>query len=128
MSVTLHNQPFTDSGPYSRLRSNEIRLLRLVPGQKAPSTIQAVDDTPAAQAGITLGVKLEFETVSLTQKDCPDFIALSYTWGDPEDTVLTWVSGCRIQITRNLHAMLRSLAANDYSEKPRRLWIDAGGP
>ncbi|CAM1506069.1 Fc.00g057100.m01.CDS01 [Cosmosporella sp. VM-42] len=122
MSATFHGQPPTDPGPYSPLRPDEIRLLNLTAENRNASANQGKDNAHAFQIDTELGVALSFETVSLRYNTFPEFTALSYAWGDPEDTLPTYVSGCPLTITRNLRAILRCLAVN---EEPQRLWIDA---
>ncbi|RMJ04946.1 hypothetical protein CDV36_014380 [Fusarium kuroshium] len=63
--------------------------------------------------------------ISLTKallNDDLEFTALSYTWGDADDTLPITVNGCPFQATRNLVAALRQLQEDD---KTVTLWIDA---
>lgn len=48
--------------------------------------------------------------------------ALSYVWGDPEETLPLSIDGHRLDVTTNLHAALSRLR---HSSFPRLLWIDA---
>jgi hypothetical protein len=52
----------------------------------------------------------------------PNYQALSYVWGYPEDTVSLTVNGLNFQATRNLVAALQRLRS---SIKPQTLWVDA---
>ncbi|PMD28507.1 HET-domain-containing protein, partial [Hyaloscypha hepaticicola] len=81
-----------------------IRLLRLEPG-----------DAAAAQ-------KISIFHADLDQQ--ATYEALSYTWGDPDDTTLISCTeeGSTLAVTRNCEAALRSLRL-EYEE--RTLWIDA---
>ncbi|MDI1490412.1 MAG: hypothetical protein OHK93_001615 [Ramalina farinacea] len=53
--------------------------------------------------------------------------ALSYVWGDPDDTVAIACDGKDFSITRNLHALLINLFKTNEMEKPRSgyIWADA---
>ena len=90
------------SGLYKPLlQGQRIRLLRLLPGQQ--------DD-----------VSCELFTVELSQ--APPYEAISYTWGDPVDTVKIQCSGDVIPIRLNLHAALRRFR---HLSDIRILWTDA---
>lgn len=56
-----------------------------------------------------------------------EYWALSYVWGDPEDTVAIICDGKRLSITRNLHALLVNLFKTNEMEKPESgyIWADA---
>src|SRR6478609_7161571 len=62
-----------------------------------------------------------FKRVSLSDPTRPPFVALSYAWGDLNDTLPLDVSGQTIAATRNLH-VLDCLLASHCNEL---LWIDA---
>ncbi|KAK3402401.1 heterokaryon incompatibility protein-domain-containing protein [Sordaria brevicollis] len=51
-----------------------------------------------------------------------DYIALSYAWGDPNETVDINLNGHSYPVTTNLHLALTYLRNK---ENPRRLWIDS---
>jgi hypothetical protein len=80
----------------------QIRLLTLEPGQ--------FDED----------IECSLRTVSLN--DNPEFVALSYLWGDTNITLPVTVGGSVLQVTTNLEAALRHLRWN---ESPRILWVDA---
>ncbi|KAF4337924.1 heterokaryon incompatibility (het-6OR allele) [Fusarium beomiforme] len=65
---------------------------------------------------------LSFKRVSLNDPACPSFVALSYVWGDLDDTLPLKVSGQTIDATRNLHQVLGCLLASHFEEL---LWVDA---
>ncbi|KAH7240533.1 heterokaryon incompatibility protein-domain-containing protein [Fusarium solani] len=87
------------------LQKDEIRLLRL--SSKTESASQPV---------------ITFEQVSLSDPEIPSFVALSYVWGDLEDTLPLHVSGEVIPATRNLHVILQCLSSANFDQF---LWIDA---
>jgi hypothetical protein len=60
-------------------------------------------------------------TVALLDNN-PEYEALSYAWGDIEDTLPIEVEGSVVQITSNLHSALKHLRFN---ELERTLWVDA---
>ncbi|KXJ85488.1 heterokaryon incompatibility protein-domain-containing protein [Microdochium bolleyi] len=74
----------------------QIRLLRL----------KATSKTTARSKNYTEPcLSYSLERTSLDSK--PNFAALSYVWGDPEDTVGILVDGTTVQITRNLYDVLQ---------------------
>ncbi|KAK0744662.1 heterokaryon incompatibility protein-domain-containing protein [Apiosordaria backusii] len=81
---------------------NSIRILRLLPGRW-------IDD-----------IQCELQTASLD--DNPAYEALSYVWGNPQDTGPIIVDGSHFQATKNLMAALRRLRS---SVDLKVLWVDA---
>jgi hypothetical protein len=79
---------------------NEIRILTLLSG-----------DTEMVQCTL--------EHASLINP--PEFIALSYCWGDPSITTAVEINGVLVQVTTNLESALKHLRAKGYT----RLWVDA---
>ena len=73
----------------SSLRSREIRLLDLEWGR--------------------LNQSIRFSLRTYPLDSTPDYIALSYTWGDPKDTVPVLCDGKTMNVTRNLDEALRQL-------------------
>lgn len=65
---------------------------------------------------------LYFKTVSLSDPARPPFVALSYAWGDPSDTVPLGVGEQTFKATRNLHKILDCLIESRLNQP---LWIDA---
>jgi hypothetical protein len=55
-------------------------------------------------------------------KDSPSFEALSYVWGDAQDTLPIFLDGHIFNVTTNLECALRHLRLQD---KARAFWIDA---
>lgn len=51
----------------------------------------------------------------------PEYVALSYCWGDPAATKEISINGAAVQVTWNLESALRHLRAKGYG----RLWVDA---
>ncbi|RSL69904.1 hypothetical protein CEP53_002025 [Fusarium sp. AF-6] len=87
--------------PLDKLR-REIRLAKLLPKGTAPD------------------ISISLSKASLN--DDLEFTALSYTWGDAQDTMPITVNGCPFQATRNLVSALRQLQEDN---KTVTLWIDA---
>ncbi|KAL9035093.1 MAG: hypothetical protein Q9180_005041 [Flavoplaca navasiana] len=54
-----------------------------------------------------------------------DYLALSYTWGDPSDLREITVNGQPLLVTGNLEACLRVLRSKKYTQHGWRFWIDA---
>lgn len=90
--------------PYRPLNADrrEIRVASLLPGRWSDE------------------ISCTLSTVSLDEE--PAFEALSYTWGDPKDTVSIYLDNFVFQATRNLQSALRRLRS---SSKPVTIWIDA---
>lgn len=72
------------------------------------------------------------ESVDLNSEESdiekPDFLALSYVWGSPDDPSEVFVDSApqganTISITRNLDVALRTIRSN--SDQPEVFWIDA---
>ncbi|CAJ2502190.1 Uu.00g095840.m01.CDS01 [Anthostomella pinea] len=53
----------------------------------------------------------------------PDYEALSYVWGNPEDKADIFCNGRRLQVTADLHAALHHI--RPLGSEPRRIWADA---
>ncbi|KAH8760182.1 heterokaryon incompatibility protein-domain-containing protein [Hyaloscypha finlandica] len=67
----------------------------------------------------TNDVHCTLEHVSLINP--PNYVALSYCWGDPAVTKYIKINGIAVQVTSNLEYALRHLRTKGYS----RLWVDA---
>lgn len=92
----------TNDQIYRPLRKNECRLAHLAPG--------SYNDP----------IHCDLHHFELT--NFPQYEALSYVWGDPNNTAPIVVQGHTLQVTTNLEVALRHLR---YSNKVRVLWIDA---
>jgi hypothetical protein len=100
---------------YTPLDENakQIRLLTLL-----PLAFPSITHSPA--------VHISLELVQLTQENVPQFEALSYAWGSPEDPVEilieTETGSQALKVTQNLYEALHHLRLEN---QPRVLWIDA---
>jgi len=105
-SSTLAAPPTLDETIHSKhrldLNENQIRILRLFPGQ--------LHDP----------IRCELYVVYLS--DRPYYEALSYAWGRPEDRRPVVINGLDVQVTVNLEAALRRLRR---ASEDRHLWVDA---
>ncbi|KAL8716834.1 MAG: hypothetical protein Q9225_005867 [Loekoesia sp. 1 TL-2023] len=54
-----------------------------------------------------------------------DFMALSYTWGDPNDCTQILVNGHPLIVTKNVEAGLKQLRNKRYIQQGWKIWIDA---
>ncbi|KAK3313393.1 heterokaryon incompatibility protein-domain-containing protein [Apodospora peruviana] len=75
--------------PLSPSDPSEIRLVKLFPGE--------LDDQ----------IRCELQHVSLATRPVHDYIALSYTWGDPKVCSRIFLDGAQYPVTANLHSFLR---------------------
>ncbi len=78
----------------------EIRLLRILPGESP----------------------LSCEIEHFSFDDCPPYLALSYTWGDPTTTRSLLLNGQEVRITENLGSFLQH--ARPDAETSVDHWID----
>ena len=64
----------------------------------------------------------ELQVVDITPSSWPEYVALSYTWGEPAFPRVIHINGVPFAITENLHAFLQRYRSPEAS---RVLWIDA---
>lgn len=86
---------------YESLAPNQIRLLKLWPGQK--------------------GDKLECSLVTVSLDDEPEYEVVSYCWGAEEPPCYIYCGSGYVRITTNLESGLKQSRRAD---KPRILWAD----
>jgi hypothetical protein len=97
---------------YEYLASLVLREIRLLSLQRPSSN--------------TEDVRCDLEVVSLD--DHPNFTAMSYYWGDPNNKKDIILSGKRLAVTVNLYNALktwRGTCWNRIPDKQLRLWVDA---
>ncbi|KAK7743352.1 hypothetical protein SLS62_010626 [Diatrype stigma] len=126
----IANRP---GGPY-------MRLLTLLPGESSTSAMKATkpeedwpmqwDDQvgfkgvkPADWSDEPLPSDLEVELSAHPVSDCPEYEALSYTWG--RDTDYKFNIKCNGHNFVSLRQMHNALHALRLPDRPRVLWIDA---
>ncbi|KAH8672584.1 heterokaryon incompatibility protein-domain-containing protein, partial [Tricladium varicosporioides] len=68
-------------------------------------------------------IECQLEYVFL--EDCPEFAALSYVWGDPNDKVRIILNGKEFLVTRNLYKSLEFLTGVHNDGEKMLYWIDA---
>ncbi|KAK8113326.1 heterokaryon incompatibility protein-domain-containing protein [Apiospora sp. TS-2023a] len=90
-------------GIFDSLKENEIRLIRLLP--EYMSMIQC-----------------EITHISLNETSDHEYTAISYTWGDPDDTVEIRLNNAWIRVTASLHGALKALRKTDEAVL---IWADA---
>lgn len=83
--------------------ANQIRLVRL-------------------EASTDFAAKIQCELFHSDLSNPPEYEALSYVWGDPDDRLGITVNETDLQVTRNLEVALHYLRLPD---RPRILWVDA---
>jgi hypothetical protein len=119
MKEKFSSKPSTDSTStaakmaticYSSLdRSrNEIRLIELLP---KTMTGPHQDELP-----------LHCKIFHVSLNENPQYMALSYTWGDPRDTQTIIIGNTPVPVTRNLHSAMHHLL---HGTNTKVVWIDA---
>ncbi|KAH6637800.1 heterokaryon incompatibility protein-domain-containing protein [Boeremia exigua] len=99
-----------DKFEYSKLKLEKNTSFRLLALQPRPGT--------------SLDVKCKLRDVDLHAEDCPDYEALSYTWGNQPEYFGITVNSQSLKITGNLIDALRNLRPQEQEEE-RLLWVDA---
>ncbi|KAI1271132.1 hypothetical protein F5Y07DRAFT_35126 [Xylaria sp. FL0933] len=94
-----------DSFTYSRLGPGELRLLRPV--------------------SIRDGTFISLEIKHFTRNRAPQYAALSYTWGEGDETDMILLDERKFPVRRNLWSALNYLGLNAYHSKAQYLWVDA---
>jgi hypothetical protein len=110
-----------DTRAYRPLSSREIRLLHMSPVPQC-SDENHQNGSPITIVPFRHPLDLSFHVVTLERTQMPDFVALSYAWGDLEDTTDIQVSGESIRITRKLYDILQCLSLPGAAHF---FWIDA---
>jgi hypothetical protein len=95
-SVLGHN-----SYQYLRLGDMEFRLIRILPERMS---------------------KLKCEIVHRSLEDPPDYVAISYAWGDGVDTKLLVLQGATIPVAANLYDALKAIRQK---KTEALVWVDA---
>lgn len=90
---------------YERLETNEFRLLELTPVNKEDAD------------------KLSFSLVTYRRSEAPEYIALSYTWGEENAYEEIYVNGMHYPVRPHLRSGLKQYAK--YRDEWPRIWIDA---
>ncbi|KAI0871871.1 hypothetical protein GGS24DRAFT_469779 [Hypoxylon argillaceum] len=90
---------------YSDLKPGQIRLLR-------PVMIQD-------------GSFIALEMADFPRNTHQPYAAVSYTWGDDNETSMVQLNGRRFRVQRNLWTCLNYLGLNAQHSKARYLWVDA---
>ncbi|KAK7973212.1 hypothetical protein PG988_007346 [Apiospora saccharicola] len=123
----------------------EIRLLRILPSSTAQTEAESPLPAPVScelqnysldETVLGLGQKAPLEWDSTTDKLAPelsqvarykwgDFVALSYTWGDPAHTAEILVNGTVVAVRTNLEAALRALRHKQPIVEGMLVWVDA---
>jgi hypothetical protein len=94
----------------------EFRLLTLLPAGEAEA------DDGIIRCSLRYNFLIErYDDTTGDTFSVPDYVALSYCWGDPSITRLIIVNDLPVQVTTNLEAALRALR----HQKVETVWIDA---
>lgn len=73
-------------------------------------------------AGVPDGGRISCKLENLEIKNAPEYIALSYAWGDPTDTAEIEIGGRSFRVTTSLVGALRRIRR---WKRPRHFWADA---
>ena len=107
-SIPAENLPTRSTFPYRPLdEPDSIRLIRLHPA-------------PSSQAEVKCS--LIHSTLKIYGDIYDDYTALSYVWGDPNDTKSIWIDGIPFPTTINLFSALRDLR---HENRALLIWADA---
>ncbi|KAI0468049.1 hypothetical protein F4859DRAFT_223151 [Xylaria cf. heliscus] len=90
---------------YSPLASSQLRLLRPV--------------------NIIKGVSIALEISHFERHNAPPYTAISYTWGDEDETNMLLLNKRQFPVRRNLWSCLNYLGLNSQHSIPNYLWVDA---
>jgi hypothetical protein len=109
-NVSLEGRP--PPFKYDRLNwaTNEIRLIQII------------------QDGTTEDGPVSCALVQVSLQDRPEFIALSYAWGDNTKNKIMLLDGKQMKITTSLDVALRHLRSSQGQGRDfgfRRIWVDA---
>lgn len=74
------------------------------------------------EADVPDGDRIRCTLENVEIKNAPEYIALSYAWGDPTDTVEIELGGRPFRVTTNLVGALRRIRR---WKRPRHFWADA---
>jgi hypothetical protein len=98
----------------------EFRLLTLLPALLPAGEDEAHDGIIRCSLRYNFLIERYDDPTGITFP-VPDYVALSYCWGDPAITRLIIVNDLPVQVTTNLEAALRALR----HQKVETVWIDA---
>ncbi|KAH6713218.1 heterokaryon incompatibility protein-domain-containing protein [Leptodontidium sp. MPI-SDFR-AT-0119] len=85
-----------------------------------PNTIRLINLLPSNASDIDQTLRCSFSVVSLAHS--PEFVALSYTWGENAFTATLECGESVLHITKNLHSALLQFRLSD---RPLAIWADA---
>ncbi|KAF2085296.1 HET-domain-containing protein, partial [Saccharata proteae CBS 121410] len=97
-----------------------IRLVHLLP-QRSDSPGENSNEPLSQEAELHQDSKVSCTLSHASLDQPPDYRALSYTWGDPNDVGSITVDGDSFQVRKSLEIALRQLMC----DQPLTLWIDA---
>jgi len=107
-SIPAENLPTRSAFPYRPLDElNSIRLIRLHPASSSQAEVKC---------------SLIHSTLKIYGDIYDDYTALSYVWGDPNDTKSIWIDGFPFPTTINLFSALRDLR---HENRALLVWADA---
>lgn len=133
---------------YLKLSRSEIRLITILPSDNVNDQVRCTLDhfdisersytvnytaslreTPSEhQRNQSVDVSCEVVVTSCLPNfryEWGDYMALSYTWGDPTKTYPILINGVTLQVTLNLEAALKVLRSKPYIKAGWKIWIDA---
>jgi len=101
----------TENWPPLRDHVNEFRLLKIHPRSHSSSA-----------SPVTEKAFIQCSLFPASRRGSGEYLALSYTWGDPNDTVPIHVNNGVRQVTRNLYAALTHIQEE---QEEITIWVDA---
>lgn len=106
MDSSVSSMPIGTALKYKPLVNSEIRLIR-------------IDESDSPEGYVSCSMQ-HFELDSE-----PEYSALSYVWGDPNERSTIFVNGIKFDVTLSLHSALNALRFLDSQTEPDWYWIDA---
>jgi hypothetical protein len=111
-------EPFSPFlGPVQNKRLSETVPSHTYEPLQSPTSIRILELLPGEEGDL-----IQCQLYSTTVEGAPQYEALSYVWGSPDDKSAIECGGGRIKIPTNLRDLLQRLRS---PSKVRRLWADA---
>ncbi|CAM1504107.1 Fc.00g016980.m01.CDS01 [Cosmosporella sp. VM-42] len=98
---------------------NMTSLYRQIPPEMARDATEPPEDEPQYRD------RFKWSSTNRHAKYLGNYVAMSYTWGDPDDRVPIFIDGHSVHVTTNLEEGLREFRELEPFKKGLWIWIDA---